>query len=65
MEVLQSAAVNAAELIGIGDETGTIEAGKRADLIAVASNPLRDIRQLEQVLFVMKEGVVVKNDRAP
>lgn len=65
MEVLQSATVNAAELIGIGDETGTIEAGKRADLIAVASNPLRDIRQLEQVLFVMKEGVVVKNDRAP
>jgi imidazolonepropionase-like amidohydrolase len=55
MEALQSAPHNAADI-------GTIEAGKRADLIAVASNPLNDIRQLEGVLFVMKDGVVVKNE---
>lgn len=61
MEALQSATLNAAELIGISDEVGSIEAGKRADLIAVASDPLRDVGQLERVLFVMKKGVVVKD----
>ena len=54
--------MNAAELIGVSEDVGTIEAGKRADLIAVASNPLDDIRQLETVVFVMKAGVVVKNE---
>jgi imidazolonepropionase-like amidohydrolase len=62
MEALQSATLNAAELIGVSEDVGTIEAGKRADLIAVASDPLSDIRQLEAVLFVMKAGVVVKNE---
>ena len=61
MEALQSATRNAAELIGVSKDLGTIEAGKRADLIAVASNPLNDIRRLEAVLFVMKDGVVVRN----
>jgi imidazolonepropionase-like amidohydrolase len=62
MEALQSATHNAAALIGVSEDLGTIEAGKRADLIAVGSNPLNDIRQLEAVLFVMKDGVVVKNE---
>ena len=62
MEALQTATHNAAELIGVSEDVGTIEAGKRADLIAVAANPLNDIRQLEAVLFVMKAGVVVKNE---
>ncbi len=62
MEALQSATVNAAELIGVSEDVGTIEAGKRADLIAVKSSPLNDIRQLEAVLFVMKAGVIVKNE---
>jgi len=61
MDALQSATITAAKLIGVSEDVGTIEAGKRADLIAVASNPLEDIRQLEAVLFVMKAGVVVKN----
>jgi len=61
MEALQSATRNAAELIGVSGDLGTLQAGKHADLIAVASNPLNDIRQLEAVLFVMKAGVVVKN----
>ena len=61
MEALQSATRNAAELIGVSEDLGTLQAGRHADLIAVASNPLNDIRQLEAVLFVMKAGVVVKN----
>jgi len=62
MEALQSATGTAAELIGVRQDVGTIEVGRRADLIAVASNPLNDIRQLEAVPFVMKAGAVVKND---
>jgi imidazolonepropionase-like amidohydrolase len=62
MEALQSATRDAADLIGVSKDVGTIEPGKRADLIAVASDPLKDIRQLEAVLFVMKAGVVVKNE---
>ena len=62
VEALQSATRTAAELIGASDDVGAIEAGTRADLIAVASSPLKDIRQLEDVRFVMKDGVVVRND---
>ncbi|MGH8496542.1 MAG: metal-dependent hydrolase family protein [Gammaproteobacteria bacterium] len=62
MEALQSATRVAAELIGSQD-LGTVESGKYADLIAVPSDPLSDIRQLESVPFVMKGGVVVKHDR--
>lgn len=63
-DAIRMATVNAADLIGIGDRTGTIETGKWADLIAVAGNPLEDIRRLEQVSFVMKAGRVMK-DAAP
>ncbi|NIQ96889.1 MAG: amidohydrolase family protein, partial [Desulfuromonadales bacterium] len=44
------------------DEIGTIEVGKRADIIAVGANPLDDIRTMEDVKFVMKDGQVYKND---
>ena len=43
------------------DDVGTVEAGKFADLIAVAGDPLRDVTELERVAFVMKGGVVHKN----
>ena len=41
---------------------GAIEPGKFADMIAVAGNPLEDIKQLKNVGFVMKGGAVVRND---
>lgn len=56
---------NAAELLGWADRLGTLEAGKLADVVAVPGNPLDDIHQTEKVLFVMKDGVVYRNDRAP
>ncbi|MGH9846547.1 MAG: amidohydrolase family protein [Blastocatellia bacterium] len=62
MQAMRAATINAAELLGLDKELGTIEAGKRADLIAVAENPLDNIRVLEAVKFVMKDGRVVKNE---
>ncbi|HEX8163268.1 MAG TPA: amidohydrolase family protein [Pyrinomonadaceae bacterium] len=52
-----------AELLGVADRLGALEAGKLADIVAVPGDPLRDIRQTEKVFFVMKEGVVYKNER--
>jgi imidazolonepropionase-like amidohydrolase len=51
-----------AELLGLADKIGTLEAGKSADIVAVPGNPVQDIRQTEHVFFVMKEGVVYKNE---
>jgi len=62
MQAIQAATSNAAELAGWKDRVGTIEVGKLADVIAVASDPLADIRALENVGFVMKGGAVVKNE---
>lgn len=59
---IQSATINAADLIGIKEKTGSIKAGKKADIIAVSNNPIDDITTLEQVQFVMKNGVVYKNN---
>ena len=56
--------VNGAELIGWPDTVGSIEKGKFADLIAVAGDPLADVKELERVKFVMKGGVVVVNEFA-
>jgi imidazolonepropionase-like amidohydrolase len=52
-----------AELLGISDKVGTLESGKLADVVAVPGDPVENIRQTEHVFFVMKEGVVYKNDR--
>lgn len=60
MEAIRSATVVASELLGIDKEVGTIEAGKAADLVAVAGNPLEDIRRLEHVAGVMKAGAVIR-----
>ncbi len=53
-----------AELLGIADKLGTLEANKIADVVAVPGNPLENIRQTEHAFFVMKEGVVYKNEKA-
>ncbi len=59
MAAIQSATVNAALLLGMEKDLGALEAGKLADLIAVAGNPVEDITELQRVKFVMKDGVVV------
>jgi imidazolonepropionase-like amidohydrolase len=60
MQAIQSATINAADLIGKPEQFGSLRAGKFADVIAVDGDPIVDIRQLEHVTFVMKEGVVYK-----
>src|SRR5262245_14074407 len=60
MAAIESATRTAAEVIGWSDRVGTLEAGKLADVIAVAGDPLRDITELERVTFVMKGGAVYK-----
>jgi len=60
-EILKSATVNAADLIGLSDSLGTLEQGKIADIIAFDGNPLKNIEELLDVDFVMKGGKVVKN----
>ncbi len=62
MQAIQSATVNAADLIGHSELFGSITPGKSADIIAVHGDPLADIRALENVAFVMKEGTVYKAD---
>jgi imidazolonepropionase-like amidohydrolase len=49
-----------AELLGVADRTGSIEAGKFADIVACPGNPEENIRQVENIRFVMKEGVVYR-----
>lgn len=60
MEAIKSATMNAADLLGIADRIGSIEKGKSADIIAVTGDPLKDIKVLSSMNFVMKEGVVYK-----
>jgi imidazolonepropionase-like amidohydrolase len=62
---IKAATLNAADLLGIAAEAGSIEPGKRADLIAVSGDPLSDITILKRVSFVMKDGVVHKRQAAP
>jgi imidazolonepropionase-like amidohydrolase len=64
LDVIRAITCNAAEMLGWQDRIGTVEAGKFADLIAVAGDPIADISELERVRFVMKNGEVVRNDVA-
>ena len=60
MQAIQAATSNAADLLGHSDLIGSIKPGKSADMVAVSGDPLRDIKLLENVEFVMKEGMVYK-----
>lgn len=60
MEAIKSATLVAAEVLGMSDKIGTIEKGKLADIVAVDENPLTNIKTMEKVSFVMKDGVVYK-----
>jgi imidazolonepropionase-like amidohydrolase len=62
-EAIRSATTEAAEMMGLGDRLGALEAGKLADVIAVPADPLADIAALRGVFFVMKDGKVARNDR--
>ena len=61
MQAIQSATKGAAELVGWKDKVGQLAPGYYADLIAVGGDPVADVRQLENVPFVVKGGVLYKN----
>ena len=61
--ILQTMTIKAAELLGIDKERGVLESNFYADIIAVKSNPMKDIESIKTVHFVMKEGKVIRNDK--
>lgn len=62
VQALQAGTMNAAELMGWSDRVGVIRKGMMADIVAVKGNPLNDIRSLQHVQFVMKDGVIYKDE---
>jgi imidazolonepropionase-like amidohydrolase len=60
LEAVRSATIEGAALMALGEQIGTLEPGKLADLIAVAQDPLADVTALRDVSFVMKGGRVYK-----
>ena len=58
MEAIKAATLNAADLLELSNNIGSIEAGKAADIIAVDKDPTREVRTLERMRFVMRGGVV-------
>jgi len=65
MQALQAATTNAADLLGWTDRVGSIQSGRWADIVAVRGDPLRDITEMERVVFVMKGGLVFKDQLRP
>jgi imidazolonepropionase-like amidohydrolase len=59
-QAIRAATATAAELLGMQDSLGTVDAGKLADIVAVPGDPLGDVSLMEKVDFVMKGGVVVR-----
>ena len=62
MAAIQAATSRAAEMLEMKGQIGVVAAGAYADVIAVSGDPLRDIKELEKVKFVMRDGAVFKNE---
>jgi len=60
MDAIKTATVNAAELLGLSQQLGSVEKGYTADIIAVKGDPTVNIEALQQVVFVMKQGIIYK-----
>jgi len=60
MQAIQAGTISGAKLLRQEKDLGTVEKGKIADLVAVAGDPIQDIKLLQDVKFVMKDGVVYK-----
>jgi len=60
-DALKAGTVNSADLLDLSGDLGTIEVGKIADIIAVSGNPLEEIKDIENIVFVMKDGKVYKD----
>ena len=63
IDALKAGTSSDAELLGLSSKIGTLETGKLADIVAVPGNPVENIRQTEHVFFVMKEGIVYRNEK--
>jgi imidazolonepropionase-like amidohydrolase len=63
MEAIKAATINAAELLGMKAQLGSIEVNKLADIIAVDGDPLKDVKAFGKVVFVMKDGMVYKSGK--
>ncbi len=64
-QALMAGTAHGADLLGVADKVGTLSAGKLADIVAVAGNPLTDLKTTEHPVFVMKEGVIYVGAPAP
>jgi imidazolonepropionase-like amidohydrolase len=61
---LRAGTSSAAQLLGLQDKLGALKPGMAADIVAVPGNPIADIKVVQSVIFVMKNGVIFKNERA-
>jgi imidazolonepropionase-like amidohydrolase len=59
---IEAATKSAAIVLGIENEVGTLEVGKRADLVATKRNPLVDVMELQRIVFVMRGGSVYRRE---
>jgi imidazolonepropionase-like amidohydrolase len=63
-QIIQAGTINGARAIGIESQTGTIEGGKRADIIVLENNPLDDLAALKNIRMVILDGEIVVNKKA-